>query len=115
MNAELRRQFNASWTPEKYARFLARIDAGSGTHVAFRNCETPCFLPTDLIEKMAVYGRQLVLQLTGNAVYRKLSDSTIPPEFHVANEDALPMFLQVDFGIDAHLEPKLVEIQAFPS
>jgi hypothetical protein len=115
MNAALRRQFNASWTPEKYARFLAQIDAGSGTHVAFRNCETPCFLPTPLIEKMASHGRELVLQLTGNAEYRKLSDQTIPPEFKVANEDPLPMFLQVDFGIDEHLEPKLVEIQAFPS
>jgi len=115
MNAELRRQFNANWTPEKYARFLAAIDAGSGTHVAFRNCETPCFLPTALIEKMAIYGRELVLQLTGSAEYRKLSDATIPPDFNVAHEDALPMFLQVDFGIAEDLEPKLVEIQAFPS
>ena len=115
MNARLRRQFNLSWTPEKYARFLERIDAGSGTHVGFRNCETPCFMPTALIEKMAVYGREMVLQLTSNAEYRKLSDATIPAEFHVAHEDPLPMYLQVDFGIDASLEPKLVEIQAFPS
>ena len=115
MDAAFRRQFNAQWTPEKYAHFLKRIDAGSGTHVAFRNCETPCFFPSALIEKMAVYGRELVLQLTGNAEYRKRSDSAIPAEFHVANEDPLPMFLQADFGIDEALEPKLVEIQAFPS
>lgn len=115
MDAALRRQFNAQWTPKQYARFLDRIDAGSGTHVAFRNCETPCFLPSALIEKMAAYGRELVLQLTGSAEYRRLSDATIPAAFHVANEDPLPMFLQVDFGIDPQLEPKLVEIQAFPS
>ena len=115
MNAALRRQFNSQWTPEKYAQFLERIDAGSGTHVGFRNCETPCFFPSSLIEKMAVYGRELALQLTGNAEYRKRSDSTIPAEFHVAHEDPLPMFLQADFGIDEALEPKLVEIQAFPS
>jgi hypothetical protein len=115
MDPELRRRFNSQWTPAQYAHFLAQIDEGSGTHVAFRNCETPCFMPSGLLEKMAAYGRELTLQLTGNAEYRKLSDSTIPPEFHVAHEDPLPMFLQVDFGIDEHLEPKLVEIQAFPS
>ncbi len=115
MDAALRRQFNTQWTPKQYARFLDRLDAGCGTHVGFRNCETPCFLPSALIEKMAAYGRELVLQLTGSAEYRRLSDATIPAAFHVANEDPLPMFLQVDFGIDAQLEPKLVEIQAFPS
>ncbi len=31
------------------------------------------------------------------------------------NEDARPLFVQVDFGLTAELEPKLVEIQAFPS
>lgn len=115
MDAALRRQFNAQWTPEKYARFLAGIDHGSGTHVAFRNCETPCFFPAALIEKMAVYGRELVLQLTRSEEYCRKSDATIPAAFQVANEDPLPMFLQVDFGIDEELQPKLVEIQAFPS
>ena len=115
MDAALRRQFNSLWTPEKFAGFLQRLDSGSGTHVAFRNCETPCFLPSALIEKMAAYGRELVLQLTGSAEYLKRSDATIPAEFHVAHEDPLPMFLQVDFGIAEGLEPKLVEIQAFPS
>ena len=115
MDAALRRQFNAQWTPEKYARFLRSIDEGSGTHVAFRNCETPCFFPRGLIEKMAAYGRELVLQLTGNDDYLRRSEATIPAEFNVANENPLPMFLQVDFGIAENLEPKLVEIQAFPS
>ncbi|HEY3740954.1 MAG TPA: hypothetical protein VGL53_13970 [Bryobacteraceae bacterium] len=115
MDPVLRRRFNETWTPEKYARFLERIDSGSGTHVSFRNCETPCFFPRALIEKMAGYGRELVLQLTGSAEYRKRSDATIPAEFHVAHEDPLPMFLQADFGIAENLEPKLVEIQAFPS
>ena len=31
------------------------------------------------------------------------------------NEDARPLFIQVDFGLTADLQPKLVEIQAFPS
>src|SRR5262249_38595880 len=36
-------------------------------------------------------------------------------EFKVPNEDSRPLFIQVDFGLTASLEPKLVEIQAFPS
>jgi hypothetical protein len=115
MDAALRRQFNSTWTPEKYARFLERIDSGSGTHVGFRNCETPCYLPRGLVEQMASYGRELVLQLTGSVEYCKRSTAAIPAEFRVAHEDPLPMFLQADFGISENLEPKLVEIQAFPS
>ena len=115
MDTVLRSQFNAAWTPEKYAEFLRRLDDGSGTHVGFRNCETPCFFPRALIGKMATYGRDLVSQLTTSQEYRKLSDSTIPDEYRVANEDPLPLFVQADFGLDEHLEPKLVEIQAFPS
>jgi hypothetical protein len=33
----------------------------------------------------------------------------------VPHEDSRPLFIQVDFGLTADLEPKLVEIQAFPS
>lgn len=115
MDAVRRREFNSRWKPELYQEFLRRLDEDARTHVGFRNCETPCFFPRPLIEKMAVYGRELVLQLTGSPEYRKVSDATLPDEYRVANEDPLPMFLQVDFGIDEHHEPKLVEIQAFPS
>ncbi len=114
MIPELRERFNREFTPEKYADFLANLDAGCGTHVTFRNCETPCFFPRALLEKMARYGRELIEQLMQPA-YRKLSDATIPPAFHVPNEDAHPLFLQADFGIAANNEPKLVEIQGFPS
>ena len=115
MDANHRRQFNAEWTPAKYADFLRRLDSGSGTHVGFRNCETPCFFPKAIVEKMAAYGRELTDQLTRSTEYRKLSDATIPDKFRVANEDNLPLFVQADFGLDEHYQPKLVEIQAFPS
>jgi hypothetical protein len=54
-----------------------------------------------------------------NPEYRRRSDASVPPEFRVANEDRDPVFLQVDFGLvrtsDGRLQPKLVELQAFPS
>lgn len=114
MVPELRRRFNADFTPEKYRRFLALLDEGSGTHVNFRNSETPLFLPRAIFEKMAHYGADLIHQLMTRE-YLARSEETIPPEYRVPNEDARPLFIQVDFGLTAALEPKLVEIQAFPS
>jgi hypothetical protein len=119
MIPSLRRQFNHSFTAEKYETFLRRIDEASGTHVQFRLCETPCFFPKALLDQMAEDGKQLIRQLVDSPDYRRKSDSSVPAEFRVPNEPAHPMFAQVDFGLvrDARgeLQPKLVELQAFPS
>jgi hypothetical protein len=114
MIPELRRHFNARFTPEKYQGFLEALDRAAGTHIKFRNCETPLFLPRALFEKMEAYGRELIEQLM-TPEYLARSEATIPAEYRVPNEDARPLFIQVDFGLTAALEPKLVEMQAFPS
>jgi len=114
MVPDLRRNFNATFTPEKYQHFLTLLDEGCGTHVKFRNCETPCFLPRALVDKMARYGAELIEQLMTPS-YLARSEETIPAEYRVPGEDPRPLFIQVDFGLTADLEPKLVEIQAFPS
>lgn len=111
----LRQEFNRRWKPELYRRFLAELDRRSGTHVEFRNSETPCFFPRDLLEKMARYGAEILRQLLGNPEYLAAAGAAIPPEFRVPDEAKQPLFVQADFGIDANLEPKLVEIQGFPS
>ena len=68
---------------------------------------------------MVRYGRELYEQLAANPDYRKASDGAIPTEFNVPNEPEHPLFVQADFGLireaDGTLEPKLVEIQGFPS
>ena len=115
----LREEFNRNFTAAKYRQFLQKLDEATGTHIDFRVSETPCFVPKSLLDQMAQYGRQLVAQLVDNPEYRRASDATIPPQYNVPNESPLPMFVQVDFGLvrNAHgeLEPKLVELQAFPS
>jgi hypothetical protein len=115
----LREAFNRNFLPETYHQLLKKLAMSAGTPIAFRVSETPCFLPKALLDQMAEYGRDLVLQLMNNPEYRRASDATVPPQYKVPNESPQPMFLQVDFGLvrnsNGELEPKLVELQAFPS
>jgi hypothetical protein len=57
----------------------------------------------------------MVEQLLANPQYEADSRAAIPAEFRAPNEDSVPLFVQADFGLDANLEPKLVEIQGFPT
>src|SRR5690348_10165749 len=119
MIPHLRRAFNQNFTSQKYDDFLTALDRRCGTSVKFRGAETPCFFPKSLLDKMAEDGRLLVNQLLNSREYRKQSDVTIPSEYNVPKESERPMFLQVDFGLTrsqrSEIEPKLVEMQAFPS
>ena len=115
MIPDLRARFNREFTPAKYQAFLERIEAGCGMPPPFRHCETPCFLPSDLMHRMAGYGREMLLSLVNDPAYLAAAAATVPAAYRVARPDAKPLFAQVDFGLTADLEPKLVEIQGFPS
>ena len=119
MIPSLRQPFNARYRPEKYSHLLSLLAERCGVPIGFRVSETPCFLPVDLLEMMAAYGKDLIHQLVDSVDYRVHSGQSIPPEFNVPRESPHPMFVQVDFGLvrDASgtLQPKLVELQAFPS
>lgn len=119
MIAEYRRDFNARFTREKYGRFLRELEDRSGTQVKFRCSETPCFFPRNLMEKMSSAGAELVKQLVTNPEYLAAADRVIPPAFDVPGCPDRPLFVQADFGIvpgrDGDWEPRLVEIQGFPS
>jgi hypothetical protein len=114
----LRQHFNAAFTPQKYAGFIARMESQSGTPLAFRHSETPCFFPAPLIDAMARDGSDLIRQLT-TPEYQQIARQAVPPQFDVPREPGHPLFLQVDFGLvreaNGELAPRLVEIQAFPS
>ena len=123
MIPSLRQSFNANFTEERYQRMRREMALRCGMEVPFALCETPCFFPAALVGRMSEDGKALIRQLVDNPEYRARSEASIPPRFRVPNEAAHPMFIQVDFGLvrkDAHdvageLQPKLVELQAFPS
>jgi len=114
-----RQDFNSRFSPEKYGRFRREMTSRCGMEVPFALCETPCFFPNALVERMGEDGKALIRQLVENPEYRTRSEASIPAKFRVPNESPHPMFIQVDFGLvrdsAGELQPKLVELQAFPS
>jgi hypothetical protein len=114
-----RGDFNARFTDAKYAELLRKLELRTGTPIEFRVAETPCFFAPELMERMVRAGIELTEQLLGNAEYMAASQAAIPKEWTVPNQDERPHFMTVDFGLvrDAagELQPKLVEMQAFPS
>ena len=114
----LRQQFNSNFTPERYQAFLKLMEERCGTPVKFQVSETPCFFPKPLLDQMSQYGKELIQQL-GGLEYRKTSFDAIPPDFNVPRESPHPLFIQVDFGLvrdsAGKLQPRLVELQGFPS
>jgi hypothetical protein len=114
-----RQDFNARFTPEKYEQLRREMASRCGMEVPFALCETPCFFPDAPVGRMSEDGKALIRQLVENPEYRARSSASIPSKFRVPNEPPHPMFIQVDFGLvrDAagELQPKLVELQAFPS
>ena len=114
-----RQDFNSRFTPEKYERLRREMTSRCGMEVPFALCETPCFFPNALVERLGEDGKALIRQLVENPEYRARSEASIPAKFRVPNESPHPLFIQVDFGLvrdsAGKLQPKLVELQAFPS
>ena len=75
------------------------MTARCGMDVPFALCETPCFFPAELVERMGEDGKALIRQLVENPEYRARSEASIPAKFRVPNESPHPMFIQVDFGL----------------
>jgi hypothetical protein len=118
MVPERRRAFNARFTEDRYQAYCAALERQCGTPIEFRLSETPCFLPERLIDGLVDVSDALLHQLLDNPEYRRAADAVVPAEFRVPNGEPDPTFVQVDFGLietGAGLEPRLVELQAFPS
>src|ERR1700746_2276783 len=99
MIPSLRQAFNSKYKAEKYPELLSLLAERCGVPVGFRVSETPCFLPVDLLNRMAADGKELIHQLVDNPQYRKNSAQSIPPEFPLPQTSPHPMFIQVDFGL----------------
>jgi hypothetical protein len=112
-----RQAFNAAWTQAQYDAMMARLQQRADGVIEFPVSETPCFFPQALIEELARTGAELIRQsMTGEAA--EAARHVVPAAFRGSTEPH-PTFLQVDFGLvrsaGGGVEPRLVELQAFPS
>lgn len=114
-----REAFNRNFTAQQYADLQQTVDAATRAKVTIRIAETPVFFSRDLLDRMAGIGIELTRQLVESPEYMRVSAGSIPESYRVRHESAQPHFMTVDFGLvrgmDGQLEPKLVEMQAFPS
>jgi hypothetical protein len=117
MHPQLRSQFNADFTPDKYAALLRCVNETEKWPADFRISETPIFLTREFTEEITAAAKAIV-DLTRTAQFARHAKSAIPKGLAVPDESAHPNFLVVDFGICAEggrLVPRLIELQAFPS
>jgi hypothetical protein len=117
MHLELRTQFNADFTADKYAALLRCVNETEKWPADFRVSETPIFLSNEFADE-AVRAANAIVDLTRTSAFVRNAQSAIPQALEVPNESAHPNFLVVDFGICAEgdrLVPRLIELQAFPS
>lgn len=113
-----RERFTRQFSELSYSAFLRRLTARVRCPIEFRVSETPCFFPMPLMQSLVDASLSMVNGLLGDPVYRDAADAVVPARFRVANSEALPTFVQVDFGLvrdGKHVEGRLVELQAFPS
>jgi hypothetical protein len=115
----LRASFNASWTEEKFRDLVRRLETRTGSPLGFPISETPCFFPQSLMASLASTGLDLVNQILNDREAMAAADAIVPERFRGPGAEAVPTFLQVDFGLvrdaDGVVQPKLVELQAFAS
>lgn len=117
MIEQYRKQFNASFSDEKYRELIRALQNGF-TEIPFRVAETPVFIPEKVKTQLVSAGEEIIA-LIQKPDFKALTNNAIPPQWNVPGENGHPHFLTFDFGIcrdeNGELVPKLIEMQGFPS
>ena len=118
MLRDIREQFNRSFDEAQYIRMTDDIHLSNRESLMFRISETPLFLSREMNDMLVTAAHDVVASIQAPGFAEK-SNEAIPEGLSVANEDAHPNFLQVDFAIcedaNGNLTPQLIELQGFPS
>lgn len=118
MDRELRARFNAAFDESVYRRYADELTSKIGFATPFRLAETPVFIPSQLRETLAGAAREIVRQISRPETIERMK-AAVPAKWNAPGLDALPNFAQVDFAIvrapDNSLQPRLIELQGFPS
>ena len=121
MIPELRQRFNQDFSAERYRQFLDLLESEVGARIGFRPCETPVFLPVEMIDELVAASLAIISQLDTPG-YRALSARSIPDQYRAPGEGTHPHFVQIDFalctnpeGPEGQVVPRLIELQGCAS
>jgi hypothetical protein len=117
VDLHLRSQFNADFTPEKFAALLRCVNQTEKWPADFRISETPIFLTREFTDEVTRAAHAIV-DLTRTPEFARHAENAIPEGLEVPNESVHPNFLVVDFAVGTEGDrrvPRLIELQAFPS
>lgn len=113
----VRKAYNQAFSEAKYERFLQELNGLYGREVTFRVAETPVFVGKDFELQLRRAGDDII-DFIVRPEFKALTEKAIPPKLRVPNETDQSLFLALDFGvvdIDGKPEPRLIEMQGFPS
>ncbi|MBI4371939.1 MAG: hypothetical protein HY552_06555 [Elusimicrobia bacterium] len=118
--AARRTRFNDEFSPEKQKALNRVLRDRIGRSPDFSVSPTPVFLPRVLLDRMLRYIAEMSAQLM-TPEYLAAATEMIPAAFRVPGRTPHPLFTQWDFGLvhdeagNLHLQPKVIELQGFPS
>src|SRR5438270_8665172 len=92
MEPGLRAQFNADFTPEKYAALLRCVNGATKWPADFRISETPLLLSREFTDE-AVYAANQIEAQPQTPELAMHASSAIPPGFDAPHETEHPVFL----------------------
>ncbi|MCF0058728.1 hypothetical protein [Dyadobacter sp. CY356] len=118
MHQEARKQYNQSFSEEKYQQLINKIQIDYPDELDFRVAETPVFVPKDLKNKL-IEACDEIIQTIVSDDFKAKTDRAIPAGQNVPNENGHTSFLAIDFAVckdkNGDLVPKLIELQGFAS
>jgi hypothetical protein len=119
MVSELRRQFNATFTPDRYAALCREMNSTYRWPVDFRISETPLFLPAELSCTLIDAAHDVLRQAVSPEYLLRASSAIPEKRWNVPRQTDHPSFVQIDFALcrdDAGgVLPQLIELQGFAS
>ena len=118
MVPELRKEFNANFTIEKYEAFLEELHAVHPGAIEFRVSETVVFVPKYFTQKI-LDACESIVDIIVDPRFNDLTKNAIPKDLKVPGENNHSHFIAFDFGIcineEGEYEPQLIEMQGFPT
>jgi hypothetical protein len=118
VDPQFRAAFNAAFDVARYERYRADLKEHLGCEAGFRLAETPVFFPAYLRDRCDRAAREIVAALSRPPLIERMR-AAVPERYALEQPEGVPNIACVDFaitrGADGRFEPKLVELQGFPS